>query len=226
VRRTISHLVMFKPRNRKETDNVFGELIFMDRELTEKLHGFVFDAPYRFLMADVDKGSLYKNFDRIIVNAAQVQVQGQGQASKQAQEKGRKEMREVRRKEEVRYVRLAAREREGQHRIGRPSNRPHPPDDPPTSSADAHAVCTPCATASPAGTSPPVRNPVPNPVSRTLERPIPTTPRTEASSQTPINPQTYLALSVLSSRTSASTSYTRSITITVTRTRRAWALLT
>ena len=69
VRKTVSHLVMFKPRNRKETDNVFGELVFLDREVAEKLHGFVFDAPYRFLMADVDGGLLYKNFDRIIINA-------------------------------------------------------------------------------------------------------------------------------------------------------------
>jgi len=69
VRKTISHLVMFKPRNRKETDNVFGELVFLEREVAEKLHGFVFDAPYRFLMADVDGGLLYKNFDRIIINA-------------------------------------------------------------------------------------------------------------------------------------------------------------
>ena len=63
VRKTISHLVMFKPRNKKETVNVFDELIFLDREAAEKLLGFVFDKPHAFLLADVDAGSLHKNFD-------------------------------------------------------------------------------------------------------------------------------------------------------------------
>ena len=61
---------MFKPRNKKETLNIFEELIFLDREAAEKLPGFVFDKPYSFLLADVDAGDLHKNFDRIIQNAA------------------------------------------------------------------------------------------------------------------------------------------------------------
>ena len=70
VRKTISHLVLFKPRNKKEYQNVFEELLFIDREAAEKLQGFIYDEPYKFLFADVDSGHLHKNFDRLIINDA------------------------------------------------------------------------------------------------------------------------------------------------------------
>ncbi len=60
---------MFKPRNKKETENVFGELIFLDREAAERLHAFVYDKPYSFLLADVDTGKLHRNFDLLSINA-------------------------------------------------------------------------------------------------------------------------------------------------------------
>ena len=68
VRKTISHLVMFKPRNKKETANIFEELIFLDRDSADKLLRFIFDKPYSFLLADVDAGKLHKSFDLININ--------------------------------------------------------------------------------------------------------------------------------------------------------------
>jgi hypothetical protein len=67
IRKTLSHFLSYKPRNKKEFTAIFEELIFLDREQGEALTRFVFDAPYQFLFADVNTNQLYKNFDRIIV---------------------------------------------------------------------------------------------------------------------------------------------------------------
>ena len=68
IRKTISHFVAYKPRNKKEFTNIFEELIFLDRDTGDALTRFVFDRPYAFLFADVNTNKLYKNFDRILVN--------------------------------------------------------------------------------------------------------------------------------------------------------------
>ena len=67
IRKTLSHFLRYKPRNKNEFTAIFEELIFLDREQGEALTRFVFDAPYQFLFADVNTNQLYKKFDRIIV---------------------------------------------------------------------------------------------------------------------------------------------------------------
>ena len=65
VRKTISHLVLFRPRNQSEFRNVSEELLFYDRQDAEILKQYVYDSAYNFLFADVDKGLVYKNFDML-----------------------------------------------------------------------------------------------------------------------------------------------------------------
>ena len=68
IRKTISHLVCYKPRNKKELAAVWEELVSLPRETGEALSRFVFDKPYAFLFAVTETGALHKNFDAITVN--------------------------------------------------------------------------------------------------------------------------------------------------------------
>lgn len=67
VRKTISHLIMFKPRNKREYANIFEELIYLDRDTADRLMEFIFDEPYSFLFANTDAGIICKNFDSITI---------------------------------------------------------------------------------------------------------------------------------------------------------------
>ena len=65
LRKTISHLVMFKPRNRKETQTLFEELVFLPKEDQEALLLHVFDKPHNFLLLDTARGRFHKNFNQL-----------------------------------------------------------------------------------------------------------------------------------------------------------------
>ena len=67
LRKTLSHFLLFKPRNKKESTAIFEELIAMERTEAEALMRYVFDRPYNFLFADTGTGEVYKNFDRITI---------------------------------------------------------------------------------------------------------------------------------------------------------------
>ena len=67
IRKTISHLACYKPRNKKEMAAIREELIFMDHETGEALQRFVFDKPYSLLFACADTNELYKKIDRILI---------------------------------------------------------------------------------------------------------------------------------------------------------------
>jgi hypothetical protein len=60
IRKTISHLACYKPRNKKEMSAIWEEPIFLDKETGEALQRFVFDKPYSFLFAYADTDELYK----------------------------------------------------------------------------------------------------------------------------------------------------------------------
>jgi hypothetical protein len=80
IRKTISHLACYKPRNKKEMAAIWEELIFLDKETGEALQRFVFDKPYSFLFACADTNELYKKFDRILIkdrHAPQEEVEGE-----------------------------------------------------------------------------------------------------------------------------------------------------
>lgn len=65
IRKTLSHFIAYKPRNKKEFSGIFDELIFMDRDEADQLQRFIFDAPYTFMFAETASGQIYSGFDRI-----------------------------------------------------------------------------------------------------------------------------------------------------------------
>jgi hypothetical protein len=77
IRKTLSHFLSYKPRNKKEFTAIFEELIFLDREQGEALTKFVFDKPYQFIFSDVNSNQLYKKIVRIIVKDAGQEGQSQ-----------------------------------------------------------------------------------------------------------------------------------------------------
>lgn len=65
IRKTLSHFIAYKPRNKKEYTAIFDELIGLDREEADELQRFVFDEPYAFMFADTASGRFFKRFDSI-----------------------------------------------------------------------------------------------------------------------------------------------------------------
>ena len=61
IRKTISHLACYKPRN-KEMTAIWEELIFLDKETGEALQRFMFDKPYSFLFACADTNEMCKKY--------------------------------------------------------------------------------------------------------------------------------------------------------------------
>lgn len=65
IRKTLSHFVAFKPRNKKEMENIWEELIFLPRNTAEALLRWLYREPHDYLFADVNTNTLYRNFDLI-----------------------------------------------------------------------------------------------------------------------------------------------------------------
>jgi hypothetical protein len=70
IRKSISHLCMFKPVNKKEAELVFSELAYKGKEELDELLRFVFDKPHDFLFLDVPRSAYHKNYDLIKENDA------------------------------------------------------------------------------------------------------------------------------------------------------------
>ena len=68
LRKAVSHLVTYKPRNKIEFLKIFEELIQLPKETAEDLMRYVFDERYTFLFADCTTGEVYKKFDLIKIN--------------------------------------------------------------------------------------------------------------------------------------------------------------
>jgi hypothetical protein len=71
VRRNISHLIAYRPNNRQETNILFQELLPINREMVGRLLRFVYDQKYNFLFLDVNDGTLFKNFNRLLLPDAE-----------------------------------------------------------------------------------------------------------------------------------------------------------
>ena len=68
LRKNVSHLITFKPRNKLEFHKIFEELIQLPKETAEDLLRFIFDKKYAFMFANCTSGDVYKKFDRINLN--------------------------------------------------------------------------------------------------------------------------------------------------------------
>jgi len=63
IRKQITNVSIFKPKNKKEWDTISDELLNMNKEDTLKIYNYVFDAPYTHLDIDTLNNKLYKNFN-------------------------------------------------------------------------------------------------------------------------------------------------------------------
>jgi KaiC/GvpD/RAD55 family RecA-like ATPase len=88
IRKTLSHFLIYKPRNKKEATAIFEELITLPREEAEEVMRFVFDRRYAFMFADTGTGELYKKFDRIGIHDSNAAAEDQGYSGKEAEEIG------------------------------------------------------------------------------------------------------------------------------------------
>jgi hypothetical protein len=67
IRKTLSHFLLYKPRNKKESTAIFEELIAMECTEARALMRYVFDRSYAFRFGDTGTGELYRNFNRIAI---------------------------------------------------------------------------------------------------------------------------------------------------------------
>lgn len=68
LRKTLSHFFLFKPRNKKEAEAIWEEIMFFDKKTASQLLRFVFQEPYDFLMGNCNTGQMYRNFNEIEVH--------------------------------------------------------------------------------------------------------------------------------------------------------------
>ena len=65
LRKTLSHFSVFKPRNKKETEAIFEEVIFLSKHAAEDVHRFVFREDHDFLFGVCTTGQLHRNFNEL-----------------------------------------------------------------------------------------------------------------------------------------------------------------
>lgn len=63
IRKQITNVTIFKPKNKKEWETISDELLNMNKEDTLKIYNYVFDKQYTHLDIDTLNNKLYKNFN-------------------------------------------------------------------------------------------------------------------------------------------------------------------
>jgi hypothetical protein len=52
IHKILSHLLLYKPRNKNETTAIFEEIISLLREEADEVMRFMFDRPFALMFAD------------------------------------------------------------------------------------------------------------------------------------------------------------------------------
>lgn len=65
LRKTISHGVLFKPKNKREFESVFEEVLFQPKHIIDEVSKHVYKKAHDFLYFDVNNGELYRNFNKL-----------------------------------------------------------------------------------------------------------------------------------------------------------------
>ena len=65
LRKTITHDIFYKPRNKKEYSAVFQELIMLPLDTAEALQRFVYQRPHDFMYLDYESITFHRNSDLI-----------------------------------------------------------------------------------------------------------------------------------------------------------------
>ena len=63
LRKQLTNATIFKPKNKKEMQNIYAELICLDKKNVLQFYDYIYDAPYNHLDVDTVDGKLYKNFN-------------------------------------------------------------------------------------------------------------------------------------------------------------------
>ena len=67
LRKLLTNISLFKPKNKIELDSVRKELINLNEEDTLQLMNFVFDNEYNHLDVDTNTNILRKNFNKLLI---------------------------------------------------------------------------------------------------------------------------------------------------------------
>jgi hypothetical protein len=65
LRKQITYMTMFKPKNIEEFYSIAKELFNLNQDDALKLYDYVFDAPYTHLDVDTVSNTYYKNFNKL-----------------------------------------------------------------------------------------------------------------------------------------------------------------
>jgi hypothetical protein len=67
LRKQITNLTIFKPKNNEEMESIAKEILHMKKDDGLKLYEYVFNEPYAHLDVDTLTDTLYKNFNRLTI---------------------------------------------------------------------------------------------------------------------------------------------------------------
>ena len=67
IRKTLSHFYLFRPRNKKEAESIWEELLFIPKNTGNALLKFVYRDLHDFLMGDANTGQVYRNFNEVSI---------------------------------------------------------------------------------------------------------------------------------------------------------------
>lgn len=66
LRKAVSHMICFRPRNKVEFHKIFEELVQLPKETADDLSRFIYkDDKFAHLFLDCSSGEIYRNFDLI-----------------------------------------------------------------------------------------------------------------------------------------------------------------
>jgi hypothetical protein len=65
LRKTLSHFFLFKPRNKKEVEIIWEELMFVSKKTGAQLLKYTYQDQHDFLMGESSTGRFFRNFDEI-----------------------------------------------------------------------------------------------------------------------------------------------------------------
>lgn len=68
LRKTLSHFFLFRPRNKREAEAIWEELMFVPKTTGAALLRFTFRDKYDFLMGNCGTGEFYRNFNLIDID--------------------------------------------------------------------------------------------------------------------------------------------------------------
>jgi hypothetical protein len=68
LRKTLSHFFLFRPRNKREAEAIWEELMFVPKTTGAALLRFTFRDKYDFLMGNCSTGQMYRNFNLVDID--------------------------------------------------------------------------------------------------------------------------------------------------------------